>query len=780
LAQIVSARSSPVAMQGMFVTSFKRLGAVAGVVAATRLPSKCTYADTGDASLSQLRAQDFHLESHNHGKTRVRVLKVRRGAQHAVSEYSVQIRLFSPDYAKVFTHEDNTGLVATDTQKNTVYVVAKRTSASTPEQFGIDLATHFLKEYPVLTAVETEVQEAPWMRASIDGSPHDHSFLRTSPERAIATVWVSRDDIKRPQVTSSLIGMTILKTTQSGFSDYLKDKYTLLPDTSERCLSTELSAQWRYVPQDDALSCDYAAVRESVRKNIIYGLFGPAAGGVFSASVQATIYDAGCLVLTATPEVEKIQINTPNIHYLPFHSLKALGSKFENDIFVPTSEPSGTIQCVVSRNDSSSGSSVSAAGAVDVKVIKEEIRAALINQKAIACPMAARLAWHAAGTYSQCDGTGGSCGATMRFEPEISDPANKGLGIIRDLLLPIKKRHPEISYSDLWALAGCAAIEFLGGPSIPVALGRVDASDSSACPTVGRLPDAHQGAEHLREVFGRMGFNDREIVALSGAHTLGRGHKVRSGFDGPWTHHPLKFDNSYFKNLMHLQWQKRVWDGEEQYEDLSGELMMLPTDMALKTDIEFAKYAWMYAQDQDVFFRDFAQAFSKLMHLGCSNKPSGLAGESRAATRSAPTCSRLTSNEASDHFREHAMHGSLERMKSYAPKADFNSVDKGSGRSALHKAAFWGHMHVVKYLIEECNVNPNLQDVEGDTALHDAARFGHLDIVKYLVPRTNLTLKNKEGLDACAIGVQMDKDDVVDVFKDGDTKAAVTKAKKQR
>lgn len=105
-----------------------------------------------------------------------------------------------------------------------------------------------------------------------------------------------------------------------------------------------------------------------------------------------------------------------------------------------------------------------------------------------------------------------------------------------------------------------------------------------------------------------MGFGDREIVALSGGHTLGRCHEVRSGFDGPWSHNPLKFDNSYFKNLMELDWVPRKWSGRFQYTDVqSGKLMMLPSDMALKSDPEFRRYALAYAKDEAVFFRDFAQ-----------------------------------------------------------------------------------------------------------------------------------------------------------------------------
>ena len=113
-----------------------------------------------------------------------------------------------------------------------------------------------------------------------------------------------------------------------------------------------------------------------------------------------------------------------------------------------------------------------------------------------------------------------------RFSPEKDDGANAGLGIERDVLQEVKRAHPELSYADIWTLAGAHAIEIAGGPPIDHRLGRTDASDGSSCPAIGRLPDASKGAEHLREVFYRMGFNDEDIVALSGAHTLGRCHKV--------------------------------------------------------------------------------------------------------------------------------------------------------------------------------------------------------------------------------------------------------------
>ena len=278
--------------------------------------------------------------------------------------------------------------------------------------------------------------------------------------------------------------------------------------------------------------------------------------------------------------------------------------------------------------------------------IKSEIRMALINKKANACPMATRVAWHSAGTFDATDGSGGSDGATMRFEPEKSDPANAGLSIIRDMLHPVKVNHPELSEADLWGLAGSMAVEFLGGPAIPYQFGRSDDSDGQRCPAHGRLPDASQGADHLRKTFGRMGFNDQEIVALSGAHTLGRCHLARSGFDGPWTKTALTFNNEYFKNLMGLEWRPKEWDGPLQYEDVdTRSLMMLPTDMALRTDPGFSAFAQKYAGNEGVFFKDFAAAFGKLLSLGA---PVTLEPE--------PT----EQEQASAQFREYAMHGSLD------------------------------------------------------------------------------------------------------------------------
>jgi hypothetical protein len=139
----------------------------------------------------------------------------------------------------------------------------------------------------------------------------------------------------------------------------------------------------------------------------------------------------------------------------------------------------------------------------------------------------------------------------------------------------------------------------------------------------GRLPNADTGhgqaanAHHLRyDVFYRMGFGDREIVALSGAHALGRAHPDASGYSGPWTPTPYLLNNNFYTLLLNVPWRRKVWDGPEQYEDPSGKLMMLPSDMVLVDDPKFRNFVELYAADEAIFRKDFAKAASKLFALG--------------------------------------------------------------------------------------------------------------------------------------------------------------------
>lgn len=231
-----------------------------------------------------------------------------------------------------------------------------------------------------------------------------------------------------------------------------------------------------------------------------------------------------------------------------------------------------------------------------VEKAKKKLRG-LIAEKHCA-PLMLRIAWHSAGTFDCQSKTGGPFG-TMRFKEELGHGANNGLDIAVRLLEPIKEQFPTISYADFYQLAGVVAVEVTGGPDVPFHPGREDKPEP---PKEGRLPDATKGCDHLRDVFVKqMGLTDQDIVALSGGHTLGRCHKERSGFEGPWTANPLIFDNSYFKEL------------------LSGEkegLLQLPSDKALLDDPAFRPLVEKYAADEDAFFADYAEAHMKLSELG--------------------------------------------------------------------------------------------------------------------------------------------------------------------
>ncbi|GAU22628.1 hypothetical protein TSUD_234500 [Trifolium subterraneum] len=208
---------------------------------------------------------------------------------------------------------------------------------------------------------------------------------------------------------------------------------------------------------------------------------------------------------------------------------------------------------------------------VDAEYVKEiektrrDLRS-LISSKNCA-PLMLRLAWHDAGTYDAKTRTGGPNGS-IRNQLELNHAANKGLKTAVELCEEVKLKHPKISYADLYQLAGVVGVEVTGGPTIHFVPGRKDSLES---PQEGRLPDAKQA------------------------------HKDRSDFEGPWTRDPLKFDNSYFVELLNSE---------------SKDLLKLPTDKALVEDDEFRKYVELYAKDEDAFFRDYATSHKKLSELG--------------------------------------------------------------------------------------------------------------------------------------------------------------------
>ena len=131
----------------------------------------------------------------------------------------------------------------------------------------------------------------------------------------------------------------------------------------------------------------------------------------------------------------------------------------------------------------------------------------------------------------------------------------------------------------------------------------------------GRLPDGDKGVDHLRAIFHPKGLDDRDIVALSGAHTVGHMHADRSGFEGAWTENPLVFDNAYFTEMLRKKYcphkVESTGNPQNKCEAGSGTVMMI-SDLALLEDPGFKPHVEAYAKDQALFFKDFVAAWVKL------------------------------------------------------------------------------------------------------------------------------------------------------------------------
>ncbi|KAA8496926.1 Uricase-2 isozyme 1 [Porphyridium purpureum] len=301
------------------------------------------------------------LGENSHGKSRVRVAKVVRhgdGTQE-IHEYNVAIQLYGGT-ERSFTHGDNSMVVATDTCKNHVYLLAKQHSMSSPEQFALDLADRFLDTYAFVTQVRVRVAKAPWQRVAIGDVPHRHGFVRGSGTHA-AEVHVVRGSGVRThgreahhvaELLSKLEHVDVLKTTQSGWDAFLQDKYTTLPPTTERLLATTVECTWKVdLKTLGTRTFDYAALFELVKRTLFESFFGNPFTGVYSPGVQATMYAMGEAVLQRAPHVTSVTFSLPNIHFLPCNipAFAKAGIAFDDDVYIPTDEPHGLIKCTVTR-----------------------------------------------------------------------------------------------------------------------------------------------------------------------------------------------------------------------------------------------------------------------------------------------------------------------------------------------------------------------------------------------------------------------------------------------
>ena len=185
----------------------------------------------------------MRLESHRYGKARVRVLKILRGKdRQSIKEINVAAML-EGDFESSYTAGDNSKVVATDTIKNTINVLAKQHLGEEIEPFALTLGEHFLQRYKQVRSAKIDISERDWRRMEVNGKPHPHSFIAGSDAKMFTRVSCTRE---ARTIESGIRDFVILKSTGSGFEKYPKDEFTTLPETSDRILATSLSATWTF------------------------------------------------------------------------------------------------------------------------------------------------------------------------------------------------------------------------------------------------------------------------------------------------------------------------------------------------------------------------------------------------------------------------------------------------------------------------------------------------------------------------------------------------------
>ena len=279
-----------------------------------------------------------HLLRQSYGKSRVRLSRINRDQpRHEFIELTAAISL-DGDFSAAFIAADNRLVVATDTMKNTVYVLANQYGVVSIERFALLLAKHFLDSYSHVSQVTVSLVEKPWQRMAFAGEDHAHSFVAAGNERYECEAIATR---KGTLLTAGLQGLQVLKTTGSGFSQFHRDQFTTLPETEDRIFATTIEARW---PCAD-LAADWTSARQAIRAAILRVF-----ATNFSPSVQATLFEMAEAAFAACPAIDEITITMPNQHHIPFN-LQPFGATIANATFVPTDEPHGLISGTVRRGE---------------------------------------------------------------------------------------------------------------------------------------------------------------------------------------------------------------------------------------------------------------------------------------------------------------------------------------------------------------------------------------------------------------------------------------------
>ncbi len=278
------------------------------------------------------------LGENRYGKERVRLSRItRQEDRHEFNEWAVRV-LLEGDFEASYTQADNSKVLPTDTMKNTVYYVARGSKASTIEEFAMELGDYLLAHNPQVSGVLVEVEEKSWEHLVVDGTLQATTFKLEAPE--LKTVRAVRDrEHEEWSVRSGVDRLTILKTANSAFTGYIKDKLTTLKPAGDRILGTSATITWDYASP----ALDFATVRSRIVATLLKTF-----ADHQSMSVQHTLFDMGKAALDAVSEITRIHLTMPNLHHL-LADLSPFGQDNPNHIFVPIDEPHGFIEATVER-----------------------------------------------------------------------------------------------------------------------------------------------------------------------------------------------------------------------------------------------------------------------------------------------------------------------------------------------------------------------------------------------------------------------------------------------
>lgn len=280
----------------------------------------------------------IELTGHQYGKAETRVVRIVRDTpRHEIRDLNVTTTMRG-DFDAAYLEGDQSQVLPTDTQKNTVYAFAKTVGVSSPEAFGLALARHFVHDVAPIHGARIELEEYLWQRAVVNGAEHDHTWTRSGSE--VRTAAVTVDDTGE-HVVSGLKDFVILKSTGSEFAGFLKDEFTTLPETHDRVMATSLVARWRH----DDVDQDWEALYPRVKQILIREF-----ATLQSLALQQTLWHMGRAVLDEIPGIAEIRFAAPNKHHFVY-DLERFGIPNDNEVFNADDRPYGLIEATIARDD---------------------------------------------------------------------------------------------------------------------------------------------------------------------------------------------------------------------------------------------------------------------------------------------------------------------------------------------------------------------------------------------------------------------------------------------